>query len=48
LFFYIFIGVLVFALVLIITAMVQPPNKLVEHFTQGKAAKKTAPPPPKG
>ena len=48
-FFYIFIGVLVFVLVLIITAIAQPPNKLVEHFTQPKTpGKKSAPPPPKG
>jgi hypothetical protein len=55
--FYIFIGVFVFVLVLIITAMAQPPNKLVEHFTRPKgtpspASKKpasaTPPPPPKG
>jgi hypothetical protein len=48
LFFYIFIGVLVFVLALIITAIAQPPNKLVEHFTQSKTSKKTPPPPPKG
>ena len=47
-FFYIFIGVLVFVLALVITAIAQPPNKLVEHFTQSKTAKKNVPPPPKG
>ena len=44
LFFYIFIGLLVFVLVIIITAIAQPPNKLVEHFTTPKTPKKTPPP----
>ena len=42
-FFYIFMGFLVIVLVLIITAIAQPPNKMVEHFTnrpQKKPAKK--------
>ena len=43
LFFYIFIGLLVFVLVIVITAIAQPPNKLVEHFTTPKASKKSPP-----
>jgi uncharacterized membrane protein len=45
-FFYIFIGVLVLVLVLIITAIAQPPNKVVEHYTgaRPKPAKKAPPP----
>jgi hypothetical protein len=44
--FYIFIGFLVLVLVIIITAIAQPPNKIVEHYTQSKVKKN--PPPPKG
>ena len=43
-FFYIFIGLLVFVLVIIITAMAQPPNKIVEHYTKSRVKK--GPPPP--
>ena len=45
LFFYIFIGLLVIVLAIVITAIAQPPNKLVEHFTTPKTLKKGAPPP---
>ena len=45
LFFYIFIGLLVFVLVIIITAIAQPPNKIVEHYTKAKSSAKKAPPP---
>ena len=43
-FFYIFIGFLCFVLVIIITAIAQPPNKIVEHYTKPKADKKAPPP----
>ena len=43
-FFYIFIGLLVVVLVGIITAIAQPPNKLVEHFTTPRPSKKGLPP----
>ena len=46
-FFYIFIGLLVFVLAIVITAIAQPPNKLVEHFTQSKTPRKDGPPPPR-
>lgn len=39
-FFYIFMGFMVVVLVLIITAIAQPPNKLVERITAPKTLKK--------
>ena len=44
-FFYIFMGALVLVLGIIITAIAQPPNKVVEHYTRSKGAKKNPPPP---
>jgi hypothetical protein len=44
-FFYIFMGLLVLVLGLIITAIAQPPNRIVEEYTKSKVKKKAPPPP---